>query len=111
MQYALAFGMLQIHGEGSFVAVEFQKSRRQIGIFSSAKKTKRVHAALARFDFDHVGTELGQNRRPVRSGKHVIEAHDAHAMERAIARWSVISTGGRNLRSLTFVRDGNRRLP
>src|SRR6476660_4848544 len=81
--------MLQIHGEGSLVSVEFQKSRRQIGIFPRAEEPKRVHAALARLDFDHVGTELGQNRRSVRSSKHVIEAHDAHPMKRAIAIRSI----------------------
>src|SRR5262245_53922433 len=85
VQHLGPFGMLEIYGEGSLVAVEFKKTRRNVGIFSGAKKPKRVHTALTRFDFDDVRSQLRQDRRSIRSGEHVIKTDDAHAIQRTLA--------------------------
>jgi hypothetical protein len=82
VQHSLSLRMFEIDRERALVAVELEKARRKIGIFAGTEEAERIHAAFARFDFDHVGAELGQDRRAVRSGKHVIEADDAHAVER-----------------------------
>src|SRR4029077_9731536 len=125
VKHALSFRVLQIYRERTFVAVEFEKARRKIRILAGAEKAKRVHTAFAGFDFDNVGAELSQDRGAVRSGEHVIKTHDAHAVQRTVAGshiqsivslpLCVISTpsailrtgSGRNVRSLTFVRDDN----
>src|SRR5262247_790189 len=85
VQHLGPFGMLEIYGEGSLVAVEFKKTRRNVGIFSGAEKPKRVHTALTRFDFDNVRSQLRQDRRSIRSGEHVIKTDDAHAIQRTVA--------------------------
>src|SRR5215475_1145936 len=85
VQHLGPFGMLEIYGEGSLVAVEFKKTRRNVGIFSGAEKPKRVHTALTRFDFDNVRSQLRQDRRSIRSGEHVIKTYDAHAILRTVA--------------------------
>src|SRR4030095_3794034 len=64
---------------------EFEKARRNIGVFSRAEETKRVHTAFARFDFDDVRAQFRQDGRAKGPGEHVIKAHDAHAVQRTVA--------------------------
>src|SRR5919106_5077916 len=125
VQHRLTLRMFEIDCKGTLVTVEFQKTRRHIWVFAGAEKTKRIHATFAGFDFDHVGAQFGQYRGAVRPREHVIEANDTHAVEGTVTAsciesilpiaFCVISTpsamlrtgSGRNLGSLTFVRDDN----
>src|SRR5262245_64030675 len=52
VQHLGPFGMLEIYGEGSLVAVEFKKTRRNVGIFYGAKKQKRLVSAISRLGLD-----------------------------------------------------------
>ena len=77
--------MFKIDRERTLVAVEFEEACRQVWISADAEKSKRVHTALARFDFDDLRAEFGQDRSAIRPGEHVIEADDAHAVQWTVA--------------------------
>src|SRR5215471_8474101 len=73
------FGLLQIECQSLLAAIGTEKEP------AVARKTRRKlaqHVALRRFDFDHRGAEIGEQRAAVRASEITAQIEDGDTAER-----------------------------
>ena len=73
------FRLLQIERERALAAVGAEK---EAALARQARRKLAQHVALRRFDLDHVGAEIGQQRAAIGAGEIAAQIEDGDAVER-----------------------------
>src|SRR5215469_3256626 len=80
MEDRKTLGLLQIECQSPLAAIGAEKEPAFAG---QARRKLAQHVALRRFDFDHRGAEIGEQRAAVRAGEIAAQIEDSDAAERA----------------------------
>ncbi len=92
-QDGAAVGCPQVEPDRALVAIDGQEvggRPRPIGRVTDPRRTPRPgRVAVGRLDLDHVGAEVGQEHRRVRTGEDRRRVDDAQATQRSRVRWLV----------------------